>query len=362
MWAVIWSQRTRAVVLGVALAVGGAGVACAQAQEAAGAASDGAAASAASAPATGGAPEPASAEPASDAAGAAQIPASREPAVAASPAAAAPAEVRASDATPVIPSGAASLRAELDGATLPVWTYRPANCAPRMLMLVFHGVSRNPSDYRDHAKPLADKVCAVVVAPLFDQERFPRSAYQYGGMRAGDDDPSASLALVPQLADWGRRAVGQPALPLVLLGHSAGAQFVDRVAAYAPSGAARIVIANPSTWVMARLTDDVPFGFGGFGSQRHQEAALRAYLSQPITVLLGMDDVHTNQLARERAAVAQGPNRFARGLNAYHSAQAMARSRGWAFEWRLLEVPGVGHDAARMFASPQAERALSGVR
>ncbi len=350
MWAVIRNWRARSAALGVALVMGGAGVVRAQGTGAADAAGREASAVSAAAPAAavepiqGGAPETGRADAGAEA-----------PSAASDGGAAA-------DASQVIPYGSAASRAELDGMTLPVWTYRPANCAPRMLMLVFHGVSRNPADYRDHAKPLADKVCAVVVAPLFDKDRFPRDAYQYGGMRAGQDEGSASLALVPHLADWARRAAGQPNLPLVLLGHSAGAQFLDRVAAYSQSGAARIVIANPSTWVMARATDDVPFGFGGLGWRRNQEETMRAYLSQPITILLGMDDVHTHLLAKEKEAVAQGPNRFARGLNAYHSAQAMARSKGWAFEWRLLEVPGVGHDAARMFASPQAERALSGVR
>ncbi|WDD94232.1 hypothetical protein Bsp3421_004346 [Burkholderia sp. FERM BP-3421] len=361
MWAVIRNRRARAAALGVALVMGGAGAARAQGIEAADAAGREASAASAAAPAEparGGALEAgrgADGPPASSDSGAASGAAGVEAGASAPVAGAA-------DPHQVIPYGSATSRAELDGMTLPVWTYRPANCAPRMLMLVFHGVSRNPADYRDHAKPLADKVCAVVVAPLFDKDRFPRDAYQYGGMRAGQDEGSASLALVPPLADWARRAAGQPTLPLVLLGHSAGAQFLDRVAAYSQSGAARIVIANPSTWVMARATDDVPFGFGGLGWRRNQEEAMRAYLGQPITILLGMDDVHAHLLAKEKEAVAQGPNRFARGLNAYHSAQAMARSKGWAFEWRLLEVPGVGHDAARMFASPQAERALSGVR
>ncbi|WP_323118179.1 alpha/beta hydrolase [Burkholderia alba] len=268
-------------------------------------------------------------------------------------------QAQAGDPVPEMPAGSAALTAGIDGATLPVFTYRPESCAPKMLMLVFHGVARNAADYRDHAKPLADRVCAIVIAPQFDQEHYPRDAYQYGGVQTGG---ARTVDLVPRLADWGRRAAGMPALPLVLIGHSAGAQFVDRVAAYSQSGAARIVIANPSTWVMARRTDDVPFGFGAYGSSSRQEAALRAYLQQPITVLLGTDDVHAHHLARGKEAMAQGPNRFARGLNAFHTAQATARSKGWAFEWRLLEVPGVGHDAAGMFASPEAERAVAGVR
>jgi hypothetical protein len=46
-------------------------------------------------------------------------------------------------------------------------------------------------------------------------------------------------------------------------------------------------------------------------------------------------------------------------LNAFKAGQAAAQARGAAFNWRLVELPGVGHDAAKMFAAPQAAQALS---
>jgi hypothetical protein len=42
----------------------------------------------------------------------------------------------------------------------------------------------------------------------------------------------------------------------------------------------------------------------------------------------------------------------------FREAELTARSHGWAFNWRVAVVPGVGHDAARMFASDQALAAL----
>jgi len=46
-------------------------------------------------------------------------------------------------------------------------------------------------------------------------------------------------------------------------------------------------------------------------------------------------------------------------MNTYRAAQKLAQARGWAFNWRLVEVPGVGHSAARMFRSEQAIAALA---
>jgi poly(3-hydroxybutyrate) depolymerase len=84
-------------------------------------------------------------------------------------------------AAPIAPGDAQQI-ASVDGVELPVFTYRPSGCEPRLLLLVFHGVGRDGGPYRDHARPLADRVCAIVVAPQFDRKRFPRDEYQYGGV------------------------------------------------------------------------------------------------------------------------------------------------------------------------------------
>jgi dienelactone hydrolase len=252
--------------------------------------------------------------------------------------------------------------AKLPGATLELFTYRPTGCTPRFVLLVFHGVNRDAGPYRDRARPLADKFCAAIVAPLFDKARFPRDLYQYGGIapRSGEMRTGhRTVDLISPLAAWARAALGSPQLPYVLLGHSAGAQFADRVAAFTTTDAARIVLANPSTWVMPSTTDAAPFGFGGIGSQDDAERALRAYLGRPITILLGQADTGTHNLAMSAEAMAQGPYRLARGRNAFEAARAVADRHSWRFNWTLAEVPGVGHNASAMFASTEAADALA---
>jgi pimeloyl-ACP methyl ester carboxylesterase len=258
-----------------------------------------------------------------------------------------------------IASGDGEQTATIAGRPFKVATYRPATCSPELLLLVFHGVGRDAGPYRDHAQPLADRLCAFIVAPEFDKERFPRDFYQFGGVApAGQYVPPGArpVDLVAPLVAWARQATGKPALPYVLIGHSAGAQFVGRVAAFTPTDAARIVIANPSTWVMPNTTDDLPDGFGGVPDA---DRALRAYLALPILVLLGQDDTGSRYLDVSPKAMAQGPYRLARGRNAFGAAKAMAESRGWTFGWRLVEVPSVGHSAANMFKAAPTIAALS---
>jgi hypothetical protein len=248
--------------------------------------------------------------------------------------------------------------AVLMGTTLKVFTYRPEG-TPRLILPVFHGLNRDAGPYRDNARSLADKIGAIVVSPEFDAARFSTDLYQRGGVvQDGSFVPPGrrTVDLIAPLVEWARTESGHARLPHALVGHSAGGQFLSRVAAFAPTDATHYVIANPSTWVLPSTQDAVPFGFG---STPAPEKSLRAYLELPITALLGMDDIGTHNLASEPEALAQGVNRLERGRNTFAKAQAMAAAHGWRFGWTLAEISGVGHNAAAIFDSRQAFAALT---
>ena len=260
------------------------------------------------------------------------------------------------DMTGTIEPGDGEHVADINGTKLNVFTYRPAT--PRLVLAVFHGMHRDAGPYRDRAKPLADKIGAIVVSPEFDAERFSIDLYQRGGVAPhGMFVPPGrrTVDLIVPLMAWARAAAGEDDLPTALIGHSAGGQFLSRVAAFVPTDATRLVIANPSTWVLPSVTDAVPYGFGG---TPNAEAAVRAYLALPITALLGAEDTGTENLSSEAEAVAQGPTRLQRGRNAFAKAKAAAQALGCPFGWRIAEVLGVGHDSAGMFSSQQAFEAL----
>ncbi len=269
-----------------------------------------------------------------------------------------PPQARAADA---IPEGNGQQTADLDGTALQVFTYRPPGCTPSGILLVFHGLDRNAGPYRDHARPLADALCMIAVAPLFDAQRFPTWRYQRGGLvHDGALLPAQdwTVNLVPRLVAWARARTGRADMPYALIGFSAGGQFLSRVAAYVPLTETRIVIGSPSTWVLPTRDSPAPYGFGGVLPPAEGEAALRRYLAAPVTVLLGEKDTGSKNLADSAEAKAQGATRFARGQNAFAQAKAAAEAHGWAFGWKIASVPDVGHDAKRIFASPQALAAL----
>ena len=177
-------------------------------------------------------------------------------------------------AAPIAP-GNGQQTVDVAGTRMTVFTYRPANCADPSLLLVFHGVARNARTYRDYARPLADRNCLLLVAPLFDQRDFPGWRYQRGGIvKGGAVQPPSDWSgnLVPALVEWVRQQEGRP-LAYSLLGHSAGGQFLERLAAFVPTQARRIVVANPGSYVLPSLEVAAPYGLGR-GGGRGATAAL----------------------------------------------------------------------------------------
>ena len=259
-----------------------------------------------------------------------------------------------------IGAGANQYTIAVGGEDMTVFTYRPTNCANPSLLLVFHGLGRNAAGYRDSARPIADRLCMIVVTPLFDEKRFPHWRFQHGGIAKHGAVQPTNVWTGPrmlEIVDLVRRTEGRD-LDYYMLGHSAGAQFLSRLAAFVPNQAKRIVIANPSTYVVPSLSTKAPYGFGGVYSAGADEAELQRYLALPLTVYLGQEDTGDEDRNDNREAVAQGKTRYERGHNVYRAASDLARSRGWTFNWRLVEAPGVGHTARKMFAAPQALAAL----
>ena len=136
---------------------------------------------------------------------------------------------------PAVPAGPAKIEVTVDDRDLTVHTYKPAAYAGGPMLVVFHGLARNAEEYRDHARGLANRRGMLVVAPEFDQARFPYKQFTRGGLvRDGAVTPRQDWvwSLVPKLVDEIRRREGQPDLPFYVIGHSAGGQFVCRMSGF----------------------------------------------------------------------------------------------------------------------------------
>ncbi len=259
-------------------------------------------------------------------------------------------------------TGLGQLRLTANGIEIKVFTYRPPTCAKPSALLVFHGLHRKAKGVRKKAMDIALNACLMVFAPLLDKDRFPNWRYHRAGVvRKGRLQPEQqwTAPVLRALIDFARSQIGYPDAKLYLFGHSAGGQFLSRISAYSPlPEVERIVIANPSVYVAPRLEEAAPYGFKGLFSPEEALARLRAYLASPITIYLGQKDTGEKHLVKNSAALRQGENRLDRGRAIFRLGEQLARERGWAFKWRLVEVPGVGHSSGGMLRASVLYQAL----
>lgn len=248
------------------------------------------------------------------------------------------------------------------GYEIKVFTYRSPVCASPSILFVFHGKNRKAESVRDKAVKIAKDSCLMVFAPLLDQDRFPNWRYHRAGViKGGKVQPVSrwTYPILQGLIDFARNEVGHANTKLYLFGHSAGGQFLSRIAAYSPSlNADRIVVANPSVHVVPLSDEPVPYGYADIFSPELIPEKLKEYLATPITIYLGQEDTGSKYLVKTKAAMRQGRNRYERGKKIFKQAQEIAADNELEFNWKLVEVPGVGHSSRGMIKADEFYEAL----
>ena len=194
-----------------------------------------------------------------------------------------------------------------------------------------------------------------IIAMLSDRKRFPNLERIVVAAHSGGAQFVQRYAVVGR-ADQVLTAAGlQPYADGVEVG--AGKNNVMRV---------RYVVANPSSYlyfdsVRAKpvekcgnfdhwrygLIDPVPYVRGD------HKALEQRYLTRRVIYLSGGSDVDPNHVALDKTCMAetQGANRLERGLNYFAHVQRRAKLQGVTLRHTRVEVPGVAHDADRMFNS-----------
>jgi len=262
-------------------------------------------------------------------------------------------------------AGRSRVTVDFDGTKLDIFTYKPQNWKGERMLCVIHGVDRNAEEYRDHSIGMGDRFDALVVAPLFDKERFPNHKFQRGGIQNMDGSAAKpeewTYAFLPRLASAIRRRESKPDLKLWIIGHSAGGQFTMRMSAFQAAGVERFIAANPGTDLFPTRQWNFGAGFADLPESLSNDVRLQTYLAAPLTLYLGTADDHPDEdLDMSPESTLQGPGRLQRGRAAYAAGQKLAREQGWKFCWRLVEAKGIGHDHQKMFSHEQCEFALFG--
>lgn len=265
-------------------------------------------------------------------------------------------------------------------------------------VVVIHGWPRRDLTSADNAASKAGAAAAhtIVITPQFliaadiEAHRLPDDMLRWGreGWKNGYDAhgpaPISSFSVIDAIfARLADRRLFPSLNQVVLAGHSAGGQYVQRYAAVgrgqapllAHGVAMRYVVANPSSYLYFNAQRPVAaaggtcahfdrweYGLSGalppYVEQPVSASAIEQhYLSEDIVYLLGTADNDPNhkELDRSCSAEMQGPTRLARGLN---YAAWLRSENGGRFSQRVVEVPGVAHSSVRMYASTCGMAAL----
>lgn len=231
---------------------------------------------------------------------------------------------------------------------------RPCNWHPDMpVLFVHHGVARNGRDYRDYWLPHVDDSEFLVIAIEFPEASFPEYLwYNFGNLHGKDGTANPreqwTFAIDTRLFQALRDQGITRTLRYGLFGHSAGGQYVHRMLSFGYRDQVAVAVgANAGTYAMPDLQINWPWGLGATEVSADSLAAL---LSFNLTIMAGTEDTKTTGRFFPKGAksMKQGPTRYARAHTYLATGQRAAAACGVPFGWRVIDVPGVGHDGRRM--------------
>ncbi len=283
------------------------------------------------------------------------------------------------------------------------------------VIIVIHGSSRNSDDHLARVEAAADSLAGesertLILAPQFLEEGDidfwglpPTLLFWSSGWRQGNKSRDtvtnprpariSSYAVIDAMLD----AVMDPALypnvaRVVLAGHSAGGQFVNRFASGSPSEeihagvSFRYVVSNPSSYVyftparrvegwpgrfavpsaeeIARCPDYDQYKYGvgdlnAYMSEADSSRLLQRYGSREVWYVMGELVTGSAGLDVRCEAMLQGAFRLDRAI-LYFAYIREVFGPAVSDLHRLRVVPGVGHSSADIYASAIGQDALFG--
>lgn len=231
------------------------------------------------------------------------------------------------------------------------------------IIFTMHGNGRNASGSFDATIACSGRYNAVIVAPRFDSPRFRSSEYHGIGLRNDyeDSDTWTPKAIFRILDDLQTRLRNKNQ-DCYIVGHSAGGQFVHRMAIFDPGPFKRLVAANSGNYTFLNEDFDYSFGLSDLPSSLRDVSALTDYLARPLTIYIGTEDTNyywdDPMVSSSEGAVAQGDNRYERAYNMYLTGQALASDLNVPFNWKIVEADGIGHSSRGMFSRAVLDEAL----
>ena len=234
------------------------------------------------------------------------------------------------------------------------------------ILFAMHGNGRGASTLLKSWRPTAESKGVIVIAPCFAEKTYPSLDYHLGGVSYSSKDyqerpyEMRTYNIIEALFDMFKDKTGNTAATYDISGHSAGSQFTHRFLLNTPEArVGRAVSSNAGYYTFpipegiqdeTGATYSFPYSILGMNMPSEQ---LAKFFARDITIHLGTADTATTTAEDEDLPVsdgaeAQGKSRFERGHYFFDRCKAQAAKMGVPFNWKLVEVPGVGHSSSSM--------------
>ena len=266
------------------------------------------------------------------------------------------------------------------------------------LVIVVHGMARNGPKYFERMTRIVDfeKLGSSVMVIALDYKTLTdspeknelywgSSGWKIGNNSQNEDVKYSSFDVIDKIIEKYHYSIED----IVVVGHSAGGQFVNRYAFSSKEKNARFVVTNPSSYIYLdqhRVLDgqvvhpiirekgvlslkkgidgDCPRSYNDYrygveeGNyyllQTNVNTLIKNYLKKDVVYLLGDQDTEEEWLDVYCGAKVQGKHRFERGNNYYlYLNKIFPRNRH-----KKEVVPGVGHSSWYMFKSDVGKKVI----
>lgn len=239
------------------------------------------------------------------------------------------------------------------------------------IIVTMHGNGRNVELSIHSATTLAERYNAVVVAPLLDVGRFGSLSYHRMGIFVNDG--VLTPGIVSPKETWTSNVIfrviedvqyrmGIDVKENYVVGHSAGGQFVHRMALFDPGNITRFVAENSGNYTFLNEDFNYSFGLLDLPEDMKNDEALARYVSTPLSIYIGTADTNyywdDPYVSGSPGAVAQGDNRYERAHNMFLQGQAVAQRLGVPFNWRIVDAEGIGHSSRGMESRTVLDEAM----
>jgi len=221
--------------------------------------------------------------------------------------------------------------------------------AEKNILYTIHGISRNAEEHIHGFTAQAEQYGAIIIAPLFPKESFPR--YQQLGTSVNLERADMAFDHVLQDAhEW----LGISPAPMRMFGFSGGGQFLHRYAMFYPKRVSRMVLAAPGWYTFPDPERKYPYGIKSTRDWPNLKFAIENFLQIPTLVMVGEeDDLRDKDLNKTREIDSfQGLNRIERADRWTATARALSRAYDLPSEFRLENIPKACHAFESYLAHP----------